>query len=362
MHAGRTREAGPAGQRRPGWLGLGAVLLASCGGGADNQPPDAMLAEPTSTVTAGERFFADEPITFDASGSTDADDDALSFDWQVVTKPAGSAPQLSATAGPQVSLQSGSAGRYVVQVRVSDGHAAATQAVAVDVLSGFSQWYNVDSLTVTLLDAGPDRCVTVGARVTLAGSVLRPDITLVSPLWQMQAPAGSQAALTGADIASPSFAADRPGRYTLTWRTGYVEPDGQFAYYDTEDTATVDVLPARALGVAYRARSGLDVTLLRTRQSTLPGGLRAIEADLRLRNPTTSAIDEASLRLTTGDGLVAAPVERPQRRIEPGDAGEVERTDHFLLPAGSTPVQWEYDPDEVAPPGSTTRLAWCAAG
>jgi hypothetical protein len=352
--------------RRVGRLACAAgvvvlLVLAGCGGSGDNAAPVARLADPVTPLGETQRFYADDTILLDASGSTDADGDALAFEWRVVAQPIGSAPVLSTAGGARATLVAGARGRYVVQLRVSDGREAAERAVALEVGPTYGEWYNVESLTIRLLDAGPDLCTTAGSHVQLAGSLPNPAVVLESPQWRLTAPAGSAAALSGAGTASPSFFADVVGRYALVWRTGYVQPDdAMFAYYRVEDAMTVDVLPPRVPGTAYRSPGGLEVTLLRTRRTPLAGGLLGIEADLRLRNPGTEAIEDAPLRLTTGDGVRAHALEPTRRRVAPGDAGAVERTDRFIVAAGSTPMLWAYDPNDAGAAATGDRLSWCA--
>lgn len=65
-------------------------------------------------------------------------------------------------------------------------------------------------------DAGTPQTVNVGATVTLTGSGSDPDADVLTYTWAFTKPAGSNAALTNAHVASTTFVADMPGVYTAT--------------------------------------------------------------------------------------------------------------------------------------------------
>jgi hypothetical protein len=115
----------------------------------DNQPPEAVAeASPTDTTTGTE-------VTFDASGSTDPDDDAgsLTYDWEFGDGDSGS--------GEMVSHVYGSAGEYTAELSVSDDESAETDEVTVSITEP-----TPDSVAITYRPLDTDGNVLEDAEVT----------------------------------------------------------------------------------------------------------------------------------------------------------------------------------------------------
>ncbi|PSQ73635.1 MAG: hypothetical protein BRD26_00425 [Bacteroidetes bacterium QH_1_64_81] len=113
------------------------------GDNGDNQPPKAVAeASPTDTTTNAE-------VTFDASGSTDPDDDAgsLTYDWEFGDGDSGG--------GETTNHTYGSAGEYTAELSVSDGERSET-----------------DEVTVSITDAAPDSVAITYRPLDTDGNVL----------------------------------------------------------------------------------------------------------------------------------------------------------------------------------------------
>ncbi len=82
--------------------------------GLDNQPPVAN-AGLDQTVLVG------KSVQLDGSGSSDPDNDPLTFDWEFITKPAGSVTVLSDPSIVNPTFIADEAGDYAVQLIVNDG-------------------------------------------------------------------------------------------------------------------------------------------------------------------------------------------------------------------------------------------------
>ena len=96
-----------------------------------NRPPIAHAGADQSAATGTE-------VTLNGSGSTDADGDALAFQWTLLSRPANSAAVLTAANTVAASFNADRAGDFVVELVVTDPHgsnAADTVTVTVTTLS-----------------------------------------------------------------------------------------------------------------------------------------------------------------------------------------------------------------------------------
>ena len=147
------------------------------------------------------------PVNLDGSGSLDPNSDPLSFQWALISRPAGSAASLSdpTVAGP--SFTPDLLGTYVAQLIVSDGTLDSDpDTVAFTATNG-----------APVAAAGPDQAVHTTDTVFLNGAGSSdPDGDSLNFAWSfISKPIGSSAALSGAGTDSPSFTADANGTYVV---------------------------------------------------------------------------------------------------------------------------------------------------
>jgi len=119
------------------------------GDSGDNEPPKAVAeASPTDTTAGTE-------VTFDASGSSDPDDDvgSLTYDWEFGDGDSGS--------GEEARHAYGSAGEYTAELSVSDGESAETDEVTVSITEP-----KPDSVAITYRPQDTDGNVLEDAEVT----------------------------------------------------------------------------------------------------------------------------------------------------------------------------------------------------
>lgn len=156
-------------------------------------------------------------VVLDGNASTDADRTALTYQWSLTGKPAGSTATLanSTTAMPRFTADV--AGRYIGQLIVNDGTVSSAPDTVI-VTAG------VDN-TSPVANAGPDQIATTGTTVVLDGTASRDaDGHAISWKWTLTAkPTGSAAALSDPISARPSFLVDTAGEYV----TQLVVNDGQ---------------------------------------------------------------------------------------------------------------------------------------
>ena len=168
----------------------------------DNSPPVALddeytTDEDTTLVVAAPGVLAND---------TDADDDPLSAVLE--TGSANGTLSLNADGSFTYTAHPDFHGLDTFTYRADDGQALSDPATVTITVSPVND--------PPVADAGPDQSVTVGVPVTLDGSgSTDPDGDPLTYAWVLTAPAGSSAALSGADTASPAFTPDVAGDYTI---------------------------------------------------------------------------------------------------------------------------------------------------
>ncbi|NJD67632.1 MAG: hypothetical protein FIA90_02990 [candidate division NC10 bacterium] len=165
-----------------------------------NHPPlaNAGLDQTVSVATT---------VQLDGTASSDLDGDPLTFHWTFVSVPTGSTATLSDPTVVRPTILIDRPGTYAVQLLVNDGYTDSSPDTV--------QISTTNSRPVG--DAGLDQTVHIGSLVQLDGS-LSSDVD-GDPLtygWTfVSAPTGSQATLSDATTAYPSFVADLQGRYIV---------------------------------------------------------------------------------------------------------------------------------------------------
>lgn len=198
--------------------------------GSVNRPPVAD-AGPDQPASPG------DSVTLDGSGSSDADGDALTFAWALLSAPQGSAATLQNAGSVTPQLLTDYPGDYVVQLIVSDGMASS----AADLVTVSTQ------NAAPVANAGPDQTIVAGQVVTLDGlTSYDPDGDPLTYRWTLSSvPSGSTIALSDPSAAVLSFIADRPGDYILR----LVVNDGwSDSAADTVVVSTTNSLPVANAG------------------------------------------------------------------------------------------------------------------
>ncbi|MEJ8812855.1 PKD domain-containing protein [Variovorax ureilyticus] len=277
--------AGSTGGNGAGSAGGGGAGSAGGGGsGSVNVAPVAAVS-----TSSGAQAPVKLAVTFDGTGSADADGDALSFRWTLASRPAGSAAALDGSAGPTVNLTPDVPGDFVVTLVVNDGK------VDSSATSSTVRAVNV----APVANAGLDHSLQVGDTGVLDGSAssdLNGDALTYK--WSVIAgPSGSQ--LIGDTQGLAQFVPSVAGVYTL----GLVVNDGAL------DSAQATVrLTAVAIGLnrAPTADAGIDQNVPLGTVVTLDGSASldpdgnsityAWTLDTKPANSTAAIVDASSPR------------------------------------------------------------------
>ena len=188
--------------------------------------------------------------TLDGSASTDADQEALTYTWALISQPTGSTAALSSSTSPKPTFTPNVAGTYVASLVVSDGKDRSPTAFITVVASAAN--------SAPVANAGAAQSVSTTSVVTLngTGSTDTNSDTLTYRWTLTSKPTSSTAALSSATAASPTFTADLAGSYVAS----LVVNDGKL---DSNNTSTITVT-ASAANSAPVANPGPAQTVTRT--------------------------------------------------------------------------------------------------
>ena len=171
---------------------------------------DKVNVAPVAHAGPAQNLLTGAVITLDASASSDANNDTLTYVWTLTSKPSGSTAALDAPTSQKPTFKADVSGDYVASLIVNDGKldsVASTVKITASVGNA-----------APVANAGSAQTVVLGSLVTLNGSAssdadgdaLTYDWTLTSK------PAGSTAILTADTSANPTFTADLAGNYVAT--------------------------------------------------------------------------------------------------------------------------------------------------
>jgi len=179
-----------------------------------NVPPVA-YAGPNQNVLTGTQVILDAGQNQDGMWTYDADGDALTYAWSIVSTPNGSAAALTDSLAARTDFHADLAGAYVFGLRVYDG-AEYSDLSYVTVTAYERNGQNAPPVA----DAGPNRRVLTGTSVTLDGSgSYDANGTPLTYTWgTLSIPAGSHAVLSNLHADRPTFTADVSGSYVFTLR------------------------------------------------------------------------------------------------------------------------------------------------
>lgn len=166
---------------------------------------------PIANAGSDQNVKTADVVDLNGSGSFDTDGDALTYLWNIESKPAGSTASLSANniVSPQFTADIN--GTYVLKLIVNDG-TIDSQGDFVNVVAVASAVNSIPNV-----DAGANQSVDSGDLVLLSGSANDADGDSLTYLWAFnEKPPASTAVLQNATTLTPSFTADIAGNYVLS--------------------------------------------------------------------------------------------------------------------------------------------------
>ncbi|MFC1736536.1 PKD domain-containing protein [Candidatus Hydrogenedentota bacterium] len=232
---------------------------------------------PVADASVDQLASVGETVTLDGSGSSDRDDDSLTYSWSFTSKPQGSQASFDNIGAAAPSFTVDKSGKYSILLIVSDGQASsAADTVVVRTENA-----------APVADAGPDQAGNVLDSVVLdGGGSYDVDGDALTFDWVIaQAPEGSTAELVNPTAVNPTFTVDAEGDYhiELVVSDGVADSDVDTVIVSTENTAPM-------------ADAGLDRT--RTLNDTVVlngGGSYDADGDLLTYSWSIASIPEGSL-------------------------------------------------------------------
>nr|WP_295769249.1 PKD domain-containing protein [Rhodoferax sp.] len=115
-------------------LGLSAALLAGCGGSGDSKGNDCTLGvnscnvPPVANAGANQSVLIGSTVTLDGRGTSDANNDPISYKWSILQTPSGSIAALASTTSVKTTFVPERVGIYVITLVASDGKSSSAVA------------------------------------------------------------------------------------------------------------------------------------------------------------------------------------------------------------------------------------------
>ena len=171
------------------------------GGTPGNDPPIADAGDDLEVAVG-------KPVTLDGSGSTDPDGDALTYLWEMLSRPADSQATLTGADTVKPSFTPDEPGEYIVQLTVSDGQATDTDTVTVTASKSGS--FDIKTFGFTLVDAAYSRQLD---RIIMVEHHLSPTKTIIKEEFYLH-------------IYDPATNTDHPVKLEMRPNCLALSPDG----------------------------------------------------------------------------------------------------------------------------------------
>lgn len=233
-------------------------------------------------------------VLVNGSASSDADGNALTYAWELVSKPEGSSSVLETPNSLQTAFKVDKAGEYVLRLIVRDAYLESEPDIVV---------IQANKVNIApIANAGADNKVSVGNTVTLDGSASSDaNGDNLNYQWSLiSKPDGSQAVLNQLNQVNSNFKLDKAGQYIAQ----LIVNDGQLnSEPDQVVITTLNTRPVASIKTPANVVQGQSITLDGSESYDKDGDNLTYEWSL-LTKPEGSQIQLAS---ANQDKLMLAP-------------------------------------------------------
>lgn len=314
--------------------------LAACGGGSDcnllggavcdSSTTPANVA-PVAQAGVNQSVLLNGPVVqLDASGSSDANRDAITYQWTLLSKPTGSAVVLNNPTSVNPSFTPDVVGAYVFSLVVSDGKLLSTPSLV--------------TVTASVLNVAPVANAGANLSVLRDGRAVQLDGSGSSDAngdgityqWTLlDRPAGSALVLTGATAVRPSWIPDVVGSYVFS----LVVSDGKLTSAPSLVRVTVSQVNAPPVANAGPDQSVVVNTLVtldgRDSSDANPGDQLTFSWSLNRPDGTSQTLTGVrptftatltgvyTAALTVSDGVAVSSVDQVRVQVSPVNAPPV---------------------------------------
>lgn len=175
-----------------------------------NNTTPAVNVAPVADAGRAQNLLTGAMVTLDASASSDANNDTLTYLWSLTAIPSGSTAVLNTPTSQKPSFKADVSGDYVASLIVNDGK--------LDSIASTVKITATVGNAAPVANAGSAQTVVPGSLVTLNGTASSDaDGDTLTYAWILTSkPAGSTAVLASDTSAKPTFTADLAGTYVAT--------------------------------------------------------------------------------------------------------------------------------------------------
>lgn len=204
---------------------------------------------PVANSGTAQSLLTGSVVTLDASASSDANKDTLTYLWILTSKPSGSAAVLSALVSAKPTFMADVAGAYVAKLVVNDGKLDSTASTVTVTVSAAN--------AAPVANAGAAQSVLVKSTVALNGAASSDaNGDTLTYTWTLTSkPEGSTTALANTTSVNPTFVPDMAGAYVVS----LVVNDGKLnsaASTVAVTSAVANVAPVANAGINQNVKNG----------------------------------------------------------------------------------------------------------